>query len=303
MAEAAQGQAPQIGAAIMQRNNEEFSWRRELDRSEEIQRQIQALSSRDWQLWSIGILVMLVFSAGFLALIFPSLSWRREINLNSAMLPQFFFGLIALIVLFNVYVVSQKRTLNATRHELMKELIFSERIGNLSMLDPLTELVNQRGVDQALSHEVARANRLGTQLSLMMMKLESLPVVNGRHGSATGDRFIADVAKLLKTTFRGSDIVARLGGDEFLAVLPNTNEQQAECARRRVQETIDQWNLNTKNGLEISLAFGIVCYAMGSNASDLLRSAQRKVMAKRRTLVPVFVPVEAASGRTRHMIV
>jgi diguanylate cyclase (GGDEF)-like protein len=219
------------------------------------------------------------------------------------MLPQFFFGLIALIVLFNLYIVSQKHAVNATRHELIRELVFSERMESLSALDPVTQLLNHRGVEQALTHEVARANRLGTDLSLMIMKLNTLPVVNGRYGTLAGDKFMAEVARLLKSTVRGSDVLARFGGDEFLAILPNTSEQQADCARRRIQEEIDNWNLSTKTGCEISMAFGVVAYVRGCDPADLLRTAQRKAIIKKQNLVPVFVPFEGVSGGTSQVVV
>ncbi|HVO62768.1 MAG TPA: GGDEF domain-containing protein [Terriglobales bacterium] len=246
---------------------------------------------------------MLVLSAGLLAIVFPSLTWHRNLELDGRMLPQFFFGLIALIVLFNIYIVSQKRTVNATRHELIRELVFSEQMESLSMLDPVTQLLNQRGVDQALTHEVARANRLGTDLSLMILKINTLPVVRGRYGTVAGDKFIAEVAKLLKGIFRGSDIIARFGGDEFLAILPNTSERQAECARRRIQEAIDSWNLSTKTGCEISASYGIVAYVTGCDPTDLLRTAQRKAITNKQSVMPVLVPFEAFTGSTSRVLV
>lgn len=286
----------------MQRSDN-YSSNKQLDRSEEIQRQIQALSSRDWQLWSIGILVILVMSAGLLSIIFPGIAWHSTTQLDGRMLPQFFFGLITLIVLFNVYIISQKRTVNATRHELIRELVFSERMESLSMLDPVTQLLNHRGIDQSLTHEVARANRLGTDLSLMVLKVETLALVNGRYGSQAGDKFMADVAKLLKTTFRGSDVLARFTGDEFLAILPNTSEQQAEYARKRIQEAIDNWNLTTKSGAEIGIAYGIVGYAAGSNAAYLIKSAQRKANGKNEALTPLLVSFKGASGGSSQIVV
>src|SRR5438270_2538428 len=118
----------------------------EIVRSEEIQRQLQSLASRDLQLWSIGLLVILVLSAGFLAVVFPNMSWRSEITVDGRLIPQFFFGLIVLVVLFNVYVIGQKRTMHATRRELIRELIFNERMESLSLVDPTTQLFNRRGV-------------------------------------------------------------------------------------------------------------------------------------------------------------
>jgi diguanylate cyclase (GGDEF)-like protein len=287
----------------MQRKEDKNNLQNPLDRSEEIQRQIQALSSRDWQLWSIGILVILVLSAGFLAVMFPNMSLRRDVELDGRMLPQFFFGLVTLIVLFNVCVISQKRTVNATRHELIRELVFSERMESLSMLDPATQLLNHRGIEQALTHEVARANRLGTDLTLMVMKLETLSVVNARYGTQAGDKFTVEAAKLLRSTFRGSDVVARNSGDEFLAILPNTSEQQAEYAQKRVQEAIDTWNLSTKTGWEISLVYGTASHVVGGEVGDLLRTAQRKAVRKRERVVPMVVSARSVAGKPGQLMI
>ncbi len=286
----------------MQRKSQQYTPTNQSGRSEEIQRQIQALTSRDWQLWSIGILVMLVLGASFLAVMSPTISWQRNVQLDGRMLPQLFFGLIVLIVLFNVYVVSQKRTVNATRHELIRELVFSERMDSLSMLDPVTQLLNSRGVDHALNHEVARANRLGADLSIIMMKLENFAMVSTRYGGRAVDKFVADVAKLLKSTFRGADIIARYSDDDFLVILPNTNEHQAECARQRTQGSVENWNLSSKSGNEISFAYGVASYAIGSDVGDLIRTAQRKATVTR-ALTPIFLPINAVSGKIGQVMV
>jgi diguanylate cyclase (GGDEF)-like protein len=287
----------------MQRKTKTEIPQNELERSEEIQRQIQALSSRDLQLWSIGLLVMLVLSAGFLALIFPNLAWRSEVKIDSHLLPQFFFGLIALITLFNLYVISQKRSLNATRRELIRELVFNERMEGMTMLDPTTQLLNRRGTDEILSKEVSRANRLGSSLTTLMVKLQSLDVVNGRYGVDTGDKLIIEAAKIVKSTFRGSDTVTRYSGTQFLVIMPDTSEEQAEYAIRRLQDAVDQWNVMTKTGWEINLGFGLASHVTGCDAEDLLRSAERKLMPKHKRLVPVFLPMSSPAGESSQILV
>src|ERR1700722_14534820 len=78
-----------------------------LARTDEIQKQIQQLSGRDLQLWSIGILVILVLTSGLLALVLPNLMGaQRVIHVEHAYLPQLFFGLISLIILFNIYLLA-----------------------------------------------------------------------------------------------------------------------------------------------------------------------------------------------------
>jgi diguanylate cyclase (GGDEF)-like protein len=171
------------------------------------------------------------------------------------------------------------------------------------MVDPATQLFNRRAIDDILTQEVSRANRMGTNLTALMLKLESLQVVNGRYGAAAGDQFLVEVAKLLKVTFRGSDTLSRYSGTEFLVIMPGTSEQQAECAIRRLQEAVDQWNVTTKTGWEINLIHGLATHVSGSEASDLLRTVERKCQPHREKLVPVFLPVPSANGESSHVIV
>src|SRR5690242_16437949 len=98
-------------------------------RAEEIQAQIHHLSGCDLQLWSIVILVVIILTAGLLALVVPNLFWaQRVIHIEQGYLPQLFFGLICLVLLFNIYLLGQKLTLNATRRALISELVLNERL-------------------------------------------------------------------------------------------------------------------------------------------------------------------------------
>jgi diguanylate cyclase (GGDEF)-like protein len=259
------------------------------DRREEIERQIQELSGRDLQLWSIGILVMLVLTSGVLALVLPNLVWQaKALRVENAYLPQLFFGLISLVILFNIYAVTQKRALNSTRKTLIRELIFSERMESLSLIDPLTQLFNRRAVEPMIAREVARANRLGSGLTFIFLDLDGFRNINSRFGNIAGDELLVHAAKLLKSTFRGGDIVFRYGGDEFLAVLPETTQEQAERPIERLLRAVEFWNLNSGKEFEMSLSWGVASYVTGSNVADVLRAADRKLYQRKNKLVPIF---------------
>ncbi len=258
-------------------------------RTEEIQNQIQILTGRDLQLWSAALLVMLVLAAGFAAFVVPNLVWRPGIlRIESRYLPQLFFGLISLILLFNVYIILQKRELNNTRKALVQELIFNQRLEGLSLIDPLTGLFNRRAMEEMLSKEVFRANRLGSDLTLLMIDLDKFKSVNEKLGHPAGDKFLADAAQLLRGTFRGSDMVFRYGGDEFLVVMPDTNEQQAERAVQRLLMEVERWNVEGKSSCELSLSCGLAAYVTGLNIADVLQRASRKMFLNKNNLVPVF---------------
>ena len=260
-----------------------------LARAEEIQRQIQQLSGRDLQLWSIGALVILVLTGGLLAILLPNVMWaQRVIRLEHSYLPQLFFGLISLILLFNIYLLGQKLTLNATRHALIRELVLNERLENLSLIDPLTQLLNRRAVNELVPIEVSRANRLGGNLTFMAIDLDGFRAVNARYGLIEGDHLLLEFAKILRTVFRGGDMVFRHGGDEFLVVMPETSEPQADYPVERLLRGVEQWNLTHKKSYQMAFSYGMSAYVTGADYADALRAVDRKMYQKRHNLVPVF---------------
>jgi diguanylate cyclase (GGDEF)-like protein len=260
-----------------------------LARAEEIQDQIQQISGRDLQLWSIGILVILVLTGGLLAFVLPNLvSAQRIFRVHENYLPQLFFGLISLILLFNIYLLGQKITLNSTRRALIRELVLNERLESLSLVDPLTQLLNRRAMNELIPREVARSNRLGSSLTFMTIDLNGFRAINDKCGTLEGDNILAEFSKLLKTVFRGGDMVFRQGGDEFFVVMPDTAEEQADYPVQRLTQAVENWNLNSKKDYEIAFTWGIAAYSAGSDVADVLRAVDRKLYQKKHNLVPVF---------------
>jgi len=260
-----------------------------LARAEEIQRQIQELSSRDMQLWSIISLVVLVLTGGFLALIAPNLMWtQRVIRIEEGYLPQLFFGLISLVVLFNVYLLSQRVSLNSTRKALISELVLNERLESLSLIDPLTQLLNRRALNELITHQLARANRTGEPLTFLILDLNNFRELNAKLGSMEGNRVLTSFGRLLKAVFRGGDLIFRQGGDEFLVVMPDTTEQQADAPLQRLLRTVDEWNAENGRVQPLTFTWGMAGYVTGTSLEEILRAVDRKLYQKMHNLAPVF---------------
>jgi diguanylate cyclase (GGDEF)-like protein len=260
-----------------------------LVRADEIQQQIQQLSGRDLQLWSIGILVILVLTSGLLALLVPNLVWaQRVVHVEHSYLPQLFFGLISLVLLFNIYLLSQKKTLNNTRLALIRELVLNERLESLSLVDPLTQLLNRRALNELVPREVARANRVGSSLTFMAIDLNGFSDLSSKFGALEGDKVLVDFAKILRSVFRGADLAFRQSGDQFLIMMPDTTEEQADFPVQRILREVDQWNLASKKDYELSFSWALAPYVTGSDAEDVLRTVDRKMYSKKHNLVPVF---------------
>jgi diguanylate cyclase (GGDEF)-like protein len=247
--------------------------------SVQLQRQIEAVESRRLHLWDIGLLMLAVVAAGFVALLVPNIAWNTgEVLVDRSQFPQLFYGFIVLVILFNVYAVGQRRVLHSIREELVRQLIRSAAAEKLSLVDPLTEVFNRRYLQHLLPKEIARADRRESKLALMMIDVDAFKSVNTRFGHLVGDQVLVEVARLLNRTFRASDTVVRYGGDEFLVVMSHTDERQAEIAAKRVLSQVDNWNAKGQiAGYRMGLSCGVTVYSKGQTVKEVLEAADQKM--------------------------
>jgi diguanylate cyclase (GGDEF)-like protein len=139
------------------------------------------------------------------------------------------------------------------RHELKQEL------RRLALVDELTGLNNRRGF-MALGEAAMRsAHRTGSVMTLLFLDLNEMKKINDTLGHQEGDRALVDVARILRQTFRESDIVARVGGDEFCALLWGSTPQ-TEGTVARLRTAIDQFNGSSLRPYRLSLSLGAHAY-------------------------------------------
>ena len=101
--------------------------------------------------------------------------------------------------------------------------------------DALTGLPNRRAFDEVLARDFARSKRNGHALSLVVLDLDHFKRVNDTWSHAVGDTVLCEVAHLLKSSCRDSDLPARLGGEEFALILYGTGLEDAMHICDRLQ--------------------------------------------------------------------
>ena len=142
-----------------------------------------------------------------------------------------------------------------------------------ALVDGLTGLANRRAASDALRAEAARAERLGTPLSVVLADLDGFKDVNDAHGHAVGDAVLRAFAEVLRVTLRESDVAGRWGGEEFLLLLPGADEEGAAQLAERVRIAIAERNIPGAPGLRMTASFGVAEYGGETNADDLLAAA------------------------------
>jgi diguanylate cyclase (GGDEF)-like protein len=130
---------------------------------------------------------------------------------------------------------------SATQEELLSLLaglcaphLEMARLSRLAAIDPLTGVLNRRGLDLVLAEEAQR------MASVAMCDLDRFKRVNDDHGHAAGDELLRRVAHLLASVVRGGDGVVRWGGEEFLLVLPGVELGQARRIVERARATVEE---------------------------------------------------------------
>lgn len=107
------------------------------------------------------------------------------------------------------------------------------RLSAQAARDPLTGLLNRRGILAALEDTLRKTGR-AAPLAVLLVDLNGFKGINDRYGHVVGDRTLVALADLLVGSVRGGDPVGRLGGDEFLAVFPRADAATAEAAVARL---------------------------------------------------------------------
>lgn len=132
----------------------------------------------------------------------------------------------------------------------------TERLGTLSLRDPLTGLSNHREFSSALEREVERARRYGHDLSLVMFDIEGFREINAELGRPRGDEVLRSVSAVISDIPRLPDLAARVAGDEFALLLPHTDEAGARTVAGRICRTVA-----ALDGMSLRLAHGIAALA------------------------------------------
>jgi two-component system cell cycle response regulator len=159
-----------------------------------------------------------------------------------------------------------------------------EKIRAMSVTDELTGLYNRRGFFTLAERELKIANRDKRKIFFIYVDLDNLKEINDTFGHLEGDMVLIETAKILKETFRQSDIIARIGGDEFIAVLIGTTEAYAETIISRLRKNIDILNEKINHSYKFSISTGIACYnpEFPSSIVELLHRADKSMYEQKR---------------------
>jgi diguanylate cyclase (GGDEF)-like protein len=136
-----------------------------------------------------------------------------------------------------------------------------------SMVDPLTELLNRRGLQAAAEVELARYARTGHELAIVILDLDFFKLLNDRYGHAAGDLVLCEFSVFLRSMIRETDVAGRIGGEEFVLILPGLGPITAFSTIERLRLAVSEhsFQLGSRH-TRITASFGI---AVSAGRKDL----------------------------------
>mgnify|MGYP002349657545 FL=1 len=152
-------------------------------------------------------------------------------------------------------------------------LIAEDRLRKQATLDPLTGLNNRRHFETLATHVLARSQRDGTPVALLLCDVDHFKRVNDEHGHAVGDEVLIAMSRLLGHNLRDGDVLARWGGEEFLALMPACPLDNACAVAERIRAAVHATPVDVGTAsLTITLSFGV---AQVHGAADLQAAIAR----------------------------
>ncbi len=164
--------------------------------------------------------------------------------------------------------------INRTAREL-EELL--HQMHELARTDELTRLPNRRYLMEQIQGHVRLRDRDDAPLSLLLLDLDDFKQVNDRYGHQTGDEVLVDLARIIESVVRLSDIPGRWGGEEFLILCPNTDLHGACDLAGRLRKAVADHAFS--HGLRLTLSIGCAEHREGEAADHLIGRADKALYA------------------------
>jgi diguanylate cyclase (GGDEF)-like protein len=179
-----------------------------------------------------------------------SLQYKKLHTLTSRSSAIIFF---MATLLMSAIVISILKT-----NQYMKERRLAEEdLRALSLTDELTGLYNRRGFFTMSEQQIKMAKRLKRGILLIATDLNGLKKINDTLGHKEGDHALIEAARIIKDSFRESDIIARIGGDEFVILMLEKPEISQEILAARLLKKLDNFNTTKVHRYRLSISFGM----------------------------------------------
>ncbi len=155
-----------------------------------------------------------------------------------------------------------------------------------SVRDPLTRFYNRRYMEETLNREIARCKRAGSTIGIIMVDVDHFKSYNDKYGHDMGDQVLCELAGLMQTKLRDSDVACRFGGEEFMLIMIGAANAIINTRAEEIRRMVESHEITHKgnNLTNITVSIGVACYPEhGESNDDLIKAADTALYRAKET--------------------
>jgi diguanylate cyclase (GGDEF)-like protein len=197
----------------------------------------------------------------------PSLNWelitkidKREVFSSISNIRTLFFTVCLLILIIIVLgcVIFTEGILDQI-----------QKLQAMTIHDPLTGVLNRRGLQDVLLKTSSMIERMGISVQVLLLDLDNFKQINDRYGHGMGDAILVAVTQKIRQTVRQTDYVARVGGDEFMVLLLDSREGDAVKVADKIRMATSQASIESSTGEIVKTTCSIGIMPLGDKSASI----------------------------------
>jgi|TARA_R110001583_G_scaffold10332_2_gene47655 diguanylate cyclase (GGDEF)-like protein len=163
---------------------------------------------------------------------------------------------------------------------LLRVITGQKNLVRVTRIDSLTGVINRRRLLELGDDLFLQAKKEQQAFSVYMIDIDFFKKINDQFGHSIGDKALQEVAVLGQNLMRASDVFGRFGGEEFIALLPNTQNNEALEVAQRLRQHIEQTKWQTLQINQLTISIGVATFENDNYAdfSLLLKAADEQLL-------------------------
>lgn len=188
--------------------------------------------------------------------------------------------------------------LDSLNQEVDQRKRLEEELRRLISVDALTNTHSRRSILELGELELKRFERSGAPLSLLMLDIDHFKSINDNYGHAAGDEALRVFSMACQESLRETDLLGRMGGEEFVAIMPDTDSNDALAIAKRILKNVSETRIVTEDyTINLTVSIGLANAEKSDHSIDsVLSRADIALYAAKnngRNRVEVFSPVSS----------
>ena len=179
------------------------------------------------------------------------------------------------------YAIERHRNVRDIARMSRELQLANENLERMTLLDPLTDVMNRRGLQQMLSREIEALQRHMTDVAVLLVDVDDFKSVNEKLGHAVGDIALKEIARRLQNAVRTVDYVGRLGGDEFMLLLPDADPAEVVRMAERVRLTLATTIIQHSSGtMTLTACVAVMMLTVETPSIDQLLTRMHELLSR-----------------------